>query len=88
MKTIVKLAIEEYEKTVDTKLEQMQTECDRKLEEMRVRFEETLAKYQKQMDEMADQIDNLEQYCMDNKLQINIDKTKIMIFSRGRTVHK
>lgn len=71
VKTIVEIAIKEYEKTVDTKFEQMQAECDRKMAEMSSRFEETLAKYKKQIDEMADQIDNLEQYTRRECLLIN-----------------
>ena len=71
MKTFIEIAIKEYEKTVDTKFEQMQAECDRKMEGMKARFEETLVKYQKQIDEMADQIDNLEQYTRRECLLIN-----------------
>ena len=71
VKTFIEIAIKEYEKTVDTKFEQMQAECDRKMEGMKARFEETLAKYQKQIDEMADQIDNLEQYTRRECLLIN-----------------
>ena len=77
VKTIVDLALKEYEKAVEDKIEEVKRHCDVQIEEMKKNFEETLKKYQHQIGEMAEQIDNLEQYTRRECLLINgVKKTE------------